>query len=160
MSTIWCEQETGRTTAVRASQETRQRMLQAMQLVEAALAKAALSREHAWRTEVSRGVATLEEAMQKQCLELGSNDGLLAEILRDAPHLEYRIEQLRRHYSELVRQLNTIRAEFEISTGADRPDSADIRQRLAWLLTALRNFQARESDLVYEATNVDVGAGD
>jgi len=27
----------------------------------------------------------------------------------------------------------------------------DVRQRLAWLLTALRHQRARESDLIYEA---------
>jgi hypothetical protein len=30
-------------------------------------------------------------------------------------------------------------------------DVADLRQRLAWLLTALRHQRARESDLIYEA---------
>ena len=30
-------------------------------------------------------------------------------------------------------------------------DFADIRQRLAWVLTALRHQRARESDLIYEA---------
>ena len=33
----------------------------------------------------------------------------------------------------------------------DDTDYADIRQRLAWLLTALRHQRARESDLIYEA---------
>ena len=30
-------------------------------------------------------------------------------------------------------------------------DYADVRQRLSWLLTALRHQRARESDLIYEA---------
>jgi hypothetical protein len=33
----------------------------------------------------------------------------------------------------------------------DGTDFADVRQRLAWLLTALRHQRARESDLIYEA---------
>ena len=30
-------------------------------------------------------------------------------------------------------------------------DFADVRQRLAWILTGLRHQRARESDLIYEA---------
>jgi hypothetical protein len=33
----------------------------------------------------------------------------------------------------------------------DHTDFADVRQRLAWILTALRHERARESDLIYEA---------
>ena len=35
--------------------------------------------------------------------------------------------------------------------GDDRVDVADVRQRMAWLLDALRYQRARESDLIYEA---------
>jgi hypothetical protein len=42
-------------------------------------------------------------------------------------------------------------------------DFADLRERLAWLLTALRHQRARESDLIYEAYyeafRADLGEG-
>jgi hypothetical protein len=34
---------------------------------------------------------------------------------------------------------------------ADAVDFSDVRQRLGWILTALRHQRARESDLIYEA---------
>ncbi len=37
---------------------------------------------------------------------------------------------------------------------------SDIRQRLSWLLTAVKHHQAKEVDLVYEAIQVDIGVGD
>jgi hypothetical protein len=40
------------------------------------------------------------------------------------------------------------------------PEVGEIRQRLAWLITAIRHFQARESDLLQEAFCVDIGVGD
>jgi hypothetical protein len=40
----------------------------------------------------------------------------------------------------------------ELGDGGDQAaDFADIRQRVAWLLTAFRHQRARESDLIYEA---------
>jgi hypothetical protein len=36
-------------------------------------------------------------------------------------------------------------------THAEPSDFADLRQRVAWVLTALRHVRARESDLLYEA---------
>ena len=51
---------------------------------------------------------------------------------------------------ELRALYNKIRAELA-KPDDDSTDFADVRQRLAWLLTALRHQRARESDLIYEA---------
>ncbi len=46
---------------------------------------------------------------------------------------------------------------------SDPVDFADLRERLAWLMTALRHQRARESDLIYEAYyeafKADLGEG-
>jgi hypothetical protein len=39
----------------------------------------------------------------------------------------------------------------ELGDGDQVADFADMRQRIAWLLTAFRHQRARESDLIYEA---------
>ncbi len=51
----------------------------------------------------------------------------------------------------LLRQaIVSIRSELAAPDEAGS-DYADIRQRLSWILTALRHHRARESDLIYEA---------
>jgi hypothetical protein len=47
--------------------------------------------------------------------------------------------------------IETIRDELAARPQDPHPDSADVRQRLAWLLAALRHQRSRESDLIYEA---------
>jgi hypothetical protein len=57
---------------------------------------------------------------------------------------------VRLQYRQLRETIASIRSELD-----DHPDEnfdfSDVRQRLAWLLTALRHQRARESDLIYEA---------
>ena len=48
-------------------------------------------------------------------------------------------------------RVQSMRTELAKPDEDDGTDYADIRQRLAWLLTALRHQRARESDLIYEA---------
>jgi hypothetical protein len=55
-----------------------------------------------------------------------------------------------RSYAQLRQTITSIRAELA-KPDDDSTDFADVRQRLAWLLTALRHQRARESDLIYEA---------
>ncbi len=147
--------------AVDASQLTRQLMLKAMHVLESALAKPAPHRESAWRTAVVKALDVLGKTMQRQSADLSGEEGLLADILNEAPRLENRVQQLRRQYDDLVRQIGSLRTEFSSSSVPDgSSDVSDVRQRLAWLLTALRHFQSRETDLIYEAIQVDIGVGD
>ena len=70
---------------------------------------------------------------------------------------------LRTHYAHLRQTITSIRAELA-KPDDDGTDFGDVRQRLAWLLTALRHQRARESDLIYEAYydafNTELGVDD
>ena len=55
-----------------------------------------------------------------------------------------------RNTHHLRQTISSIRAELA-KPDDDGTDFADVRQRLAWLLTGLRHQRARESDLIYEA---------
>lgn len=146
--------------AVDASRRTRERMLKAMRVLETALAKASVQRETAWRTRVVTALIALEETMRRQAAELKGQRGLLAELLQEAPRLEHRILRLRSQYEDLVRQIGSLREEFSGAEKSSPSNVGDIRQRLAWLLTALRHFQSGETDLIYEAIQVDIGEVD
>jgi len=146
--------------AVHASRRTRERMLQAMRVLEVALAKAAPHRESAWRRRVVTALRELQRVMQTQSAELSGDQELFAELLTTAPRLQRRIEQLRQQYEDLTSQIGSLVAQFSGEEYDGHADVDDTRQRLAWLLTALRHFQARENDLIYEAIAVDIGEVD
>jgi hypothetical protein len=62
------------------------------------------------------------------------------------------VRGLRTQHAHLRDSISALRRELDQAAELEaEPDVADIRQRLAWLLTALRHQRARESDLIYEA---------
>lgn len=153
----WKFDPSRRDRAVSASRTTRERMLQAMHVLEAALARPAPRRRKAWRSAVAEVLKELEVIMQHQSGELSAQDGLMDELLHETPRLENRIQQLRHQYQDLLHQIRSLYEEFTSEEQTQFPDIADIRQRLSWLVVALRHFQSRETDLVYEAIQVDIG---
>jgi chromosome segregation ATPase len=139
------------------SRLTRARMLGTMRALEAALAKPTPNREAAWGNFVLQALNTLEGAMLKQAEELEDEDSTLAAIARDQPRLLSRIQQLREQYRDLVRQIHSLQEQLSAD---DLPQTGEIRQRLAWIVTAIRHFQSKETDLIFEAISVDIGAAD
>lgn len=126
--------------------------LDAIHQLEAALAVAAPGRERSWRDDVLAALAALESVMATEYDNAEQPDSLLSDIKRTQPRLRSQVRGLRMQYRHLRDAIAALRAELTTSdeTGPV-PDFGDIRQRLAWLLTAMRHQRARESDLVYEA---------
>jgi hypothetical protein len=74
--------------------------------------------------------------------------------VRDYPRLQGRADRLRADYDKLQKVLVDL-AETE------NGDAADVlRERLGKVLMKLRNVQAQETELIFEAFHVDIGAGD
>jgi hypothetical protein len=75
--------------------------------------------------------------------------------------LRTRVRGLRAQYRHLAEAVDRTTQELQAGVG-DATDFADVRQRLSWLLGALRHQRARESDLIYEAYydafNTDLGS--
>ena len=142
------------TSAQRAGQETRNadqdRTLAAMHDVEDALGAAAPGRESSWRAEVLEALAVLDDATAEEYTNATKPDSLLSDIKRTQPRLRTRVRGLRTQYEQVRQTIISVRAELA-KPDDDGTDFADVRQRLAWLLTALRYQRARESDLIYEA---------
>ncbi len=124
-----------------------------MHRLEAALAVAAPGRERSWRDDVLAALATLESVMATEYDNAEQPDSLLSDIKRTQPRLRSQVRGLRMQYGHLRDAIAALRV--ELTTPDDQPgpvpDFGDIRQRLAWLLMALRHHRARESDLLYEA---------
>jgi hypothetical protein len=126
------------------------RTLTAMLALEAALEAAAPGREPTWRADVLEALAVLDEATRDEQRNASSPDSLLSDIKRTQPRLRTRVRGLRSQYAQLREAIVAISAELT-ERDDDANDYADIRQRLSWILTALRHQRALESDLLYEA---------
>jgi hypothetical protein len=133
--------------ARRADQD---RTLGAMHELEAALGAAAPGRESSWRAAVLAALVVLDEVTDDEYANATAPDSLLSDVKRTQPRLRTRVRGLRTQYAHLRQTITSMRAELG-KPDEDGTDYADVRQRLAWLLTALRHQRARESDLIYEA---------
>jgi hypothetical protein len=146
--------ERGFTASQRAGLEARaadhDRTLAAMHDLEAALAAPAPGREGPWRDAVSAALAVLDDVTAAEFENAQSPDSLLSDVKRTQPRLRTRVRGLWTQYRHLRDAIPSLRNEIDdVDNGV--ADFADLRQRLAWLLTALRHQRARESDLLYEA---------
>jgi hypothetical protein len=126
------------------------RTLLAMQQLETALGAAAPGREQAWGDDVRSALDILGAATREEAENAAQPDSLLSDVARTQPWLRNRVRGLRIQYRQLQDGISSLRNEMEDPAGSV-VDFADIRQRFAWLLTALRHQRARESDLIYEA---------
>ncbi len=133
-----------------ARQVDRDRTLDAMHDLEAALSKAAPRREGEWRSSVITALSVLQSAMHEEAANAERPDSLLSDLARTQPWLRNRTRALRVQYGALCASIRAVRAEVEGHPDAGE-DFIRLRRRLDKLLTALRRQRARESDLIYEA---------
>ncbi len=143
------------------SRADRDTSLGALHALEEALAGAAPGRHGLWLQRVTTALDTLDTALNTQGATDSETTSLLSEIARTEPRLVPRIERLRQEYNDIRVALHSLRN--QISPIGDQPadiDVADIRDRLSGIARRYRRHRSREADLVYEAINVDLGAGD
>lgn len=126
------------------------RTLLAMHELEAALGTAAPKREAQWHQRMIQALTALGEATRNEAENASQPDSLLSDIAHNQPRLRNRVRGLRIQYHQLQDRIEALRGELADSDD-EALDFADIRQRLAWMLTGLRHQRARESDLIYEA---------
>ena len=165
---------------LRHRQVVQDRTLRAMHQLESALASVASRREGPWRREVLQALAVLESATTAEAENAERPDSLLADIARTQPRLRNRARAVRIAYRQLREAIAAIRRELgdpghgtdddagsadvaDVAGGSEALDEegeaemvgvfdvADVRYRLAWILSGLRQQRARESDLIYEA---------
>lgn len=77
--------------------------------------------------------------------------------MRDYPRgFGARVRQLRAQLDDIGRQIASLLGQLE-NLGEEPTDFSDVRERLGWLVRAIYHRRARETDLVYEAINLDLG---
>ena len=110
-------------------------------------------------TRVLATLDVLSNMLNAQTASDQDTSSLLTEIRRDDPRLGPRVDRLRDEHADLQIAITSLRDQLAPDAGIP-VDTSDIRDRLASLARRLRAQRARESDLVYEAVNIDLGVGD
>jgi hypothetical protein len=152
------ESET-RGAAVTSSRAGRANIIHALHTLEDALGAPTPRRERTWLHRVLAAVDVLSATLDAQAAGDDAYSSLLTEIQRDDPRFAPRVARLRAEQADLRIAVTSLRD--QLAPDAALPvDTADIRDRLASLARRLRAQRARESDLVFEAVDVDLGGGD
>ena len=135
----------------------RDRTQEAVHALEEALGSAAPGRQVDWLNHVRATFGTLAMALSKELADSKRTDSLLSMISRDYPRrFGSRVRQLHEQQDDIYRQVTSLAAQFE-DVREDTIDFSDLRLRVDWLMRAIHHRRARETDLVFEAINLDLG---
>ena len=108
----------------------------------------------AWLAQVRTAAESMLETLRSHVEATEAAEGMLAQIARDAPHLEGRAEGLRDEHAAL---LDAARA---LVGTCDVAPPAEVRDEALALLQSISRHRQRGTDLLYDAYLVDISAAD
>src|SRR4029079_15357635 len=132
----------------------RQTALRALHVLEYALAAPAPRRHRTWLHRVTVAIDALHAALLVQIPKADGPIRLLDEIALCHPSYLPRVEQLQQDLMDITIAVASLRERIEPDPTTEI-DPPDIRERLAAVTNRFRQHQAREVDLVYEATGLE-----
>lgn len=121
--------------------------------LEAAVA-APVSDADLWRKAAAGAVDRMETALDAHVDVTEGEEGLFANVLRDAPRLAHGIDVLRREHEELVAAVRSLAARL-----GGPVDVGEAREDALALMGAIVRHRHRGADLVYDAYQTDLGGG-
>jgi hypothetical protein len=133
--------------------ERRRDLYEAMQLLEASVARA--SGRDDWNESVSDALDNLKSSLDRHVEEIEGPGGLFSEVLDMAPRLASVIENLRLEHDEMLFVCRA--ASTTLSEGVD---PAEVRRKVIGLLGRLAMHRQNGAELLFDAYNVDVSGGD
>lgn len=105
---------------------------------------------------VTRALGELADCWSRHVADTEAPDGLLNQILTDAPRLATTVERFRREHPAI-----TARIVATADRLADRSaDRADVEQHVTGLLGAIERHRRGGSELIHHAYNIDIGLGE
>lgn len=143
---------------VTQSRGDRARSLRSTHQVEGLAGAAGLNRPSEWRDDLLIALDDLASSLYDQFRRSAGDDGLLAQLIIEAPNLAPSVNQLRPAQSTLLAELDDLRQ--DLSDLARTVDVAEVRRRVNELTRQIRELRAWEVDLVYETLGLDLGTGD
>ncbi|MCB1246538.1 MAG: hypothetical protein KDB69_04670 [Acidimicrobiia bacterium] len=142
-------------TAVAQQRADRSKSYQALVALEDALDLRLPRREGEWKNTVASALDTLITALNEQARYNRSPDSMMAQIAVEQPRFGPRIAQLETQLDEIRRAEQALRD--QLTDDGTPVDLVDLRSQLAVLDSQYRLHRAAETDLIYEAINVDLG---
>ena len=113
-----------------------------------------------WITGVADAMQGLREAFEAHCTEVEADDGLLPELLAEAPRLAGKITRIENEHITIRADLDRVAGLVESCNGACDDDDVDsIRHAALDVLRAISVHRQKGADLVWEAYSVDIGGG-
>lgn len=145
----WPSAESHRRIATR-----RRDLYQAMQQVEANAARASGLED--WTEKLEEALANLESSLERHAEEIEADDGLFADVMARAPHLESVIESLRGEHEAM---LTSCRDALDLaSSGGSAPKV--LRRKVLDILELVTIHRQTGAELLFDTYNVDLAAGD
>jgi hypothetical protein len=133
----------------------REAALRALHVLEYALAAPAPRRQRTWLHRVTVALEALHAALVRQIPESDGSIRLLDEIALYDPRCLPEIQQLQQDLLDLTIAVASLRERVEPDPTIEI-DPTDIRERLSVVTKLFRQYQAREADLVYETTGLEL----
>ncbi len=132
-------------------------LVHTMHRLEAALASPAPSRENEWATRVLEDLRALCGVVQENRRTAEQPGGLYEQVTESRPELTLRTHYLRDSNRYLETQARLLVEETERVALGEGAAFMAVRTHAAELLKELRQQQAREVDLAFEAFQRDIG---
>lgn len=126
--------------------------------VEEAISGPASGREEKWRAGVLQALRDLDGKISEHIESTESPDGVLAQIMEEAPRLAHKIQRLQDEHPVMQEKTRALIARLESEALSDEgwsvAEARDETQRLLGLLVKHRQLGA---DVIWEAYNLDIG---
>jgi hypothetical protein len=130
----------------------RQELYETMTDLERALARPSGAAD--WRIDIEDSLSDMEKALRSHITQVEADDGLFVEIVGRAPHLQPAVETLRKEHRSLESACHRA-----LSMSADWSPQV-LRRRANSLLVRLALHRQSGAELLFDAFNVDIAAGD
>jgi hypothetical protein len=125
----------------------------AMKYLEAAAA-APVGKE-SWVNDLRHSLRQLEVAWNHHLVEMQNPNGVLDQIVEQAPRLQRSVGQMRDAQTKMA---GTIGAAMKLISDADEgADPAELREAAIAALVAVTRHRQRGADLIYDAYDIDIG---
>lgn len=138
----------------------RDELYEALLALERAVGAPARGRAGTWAATVRERLAALRDALQAHIAATEAEDGLFAQVLDREPRLAHGVERLRADHVSALDAVGVADVELAPTDVFDEARAEAIRSHLHDLIHSLFLHRSRGAELVYEAYDVDLSAGD
>jgi hypothetical protein len=143
-----------------AARAQRLSLRRAMDETERAIVSAATGRPSEWAAGVKERLTGLQAAFDRHVTVTEGKDGLLEDVVADAPRLAHRVEVIRKDHVAIGEEVNDALGAVNDPQSFTSDDVETVTKTVLALLVHLVQHRHVGADLVYEAYTVDIDAAD